>query len=564
MPPLIPRKGAKPAVGRALATRERWPLAAPLLRLSPNPRDHWTIGDSFEHTLILGGTGSGKTSASGASLATAFLKAGYGGLVLCAKPDEASRWEGYARAAGRATATIRFDLSGRYRFNFLDHLMALPKHQGGGNVDNAVNALMRIVEIAHGREGSAQAENDFWNKAVRVLLTMAIGSLYHAYGRVRLDELIQLINSVPSSEEQSKDADFQSWSFCFATMQRLFHEPRVPLPRHEAGHYVSYFGQTFGKLDPKTRSNILITLNAEIDPFLRGPLRDLFCTSTNIIPEVTHQGVVLILDLPVKRLEHLGVVAQVLMKYLWQKLTERRTVDASTRPQFLFADEAQIFCAPYDLEFQSTARSARAATVYITQNLPSLYARLGGRNPHDQADAIIGNFQTKILHANTDNRTNQWAAEMIGREIKHRRSSNWSHGQNAQVNQGRNWNWGTQEGESEGETWGRSWGWSYSGNIDHGQMSFSSSVNRGGQKSESRSRSTGVGVSTGSSIGSSDSEGGGVSEQMDYRLQPSFFANGLRQGGERNNYFVSAVFLQANRIFFRTGTCWTPVVFKQR
>jgi len=565
MPPLIPRKGAKPAQGRSVASPGRWPLFAPLLRLSPDPRDNWTIGDSFEHVAIFGGTGSGKTSTSGAALATAFLKAGYGGLVLCAKPDEASRWEAYARACGRAKATIRFDLSGRYRFNFLDHLMSLPSQKGAGKAVNAVNAFMRILEAAHGRDGAgAASENDFWNKAVRVLLLMAIASLYHAYGRVRIADLMQLINSVPTSEEQAKDPHFQTWSFCFATMRKLFHSPRVPLPQHEAQQYVTYFGQTFGRLDPKTRSNIVITLNAEIDPFLRGPLHDLFCTDANIIPEVTHEGVILILDLPVKELEHLGVVAQVLMKYLWQKLTERRAVGPDTRPVFLFADEAQLFVSSYDNEFQSTARSARAATVYITQNLPSLYARLGGHNPQDQADAIIGNFQTRILHANLCHRTNQWSADTIGRAIHQRHSANWSQGRNAQVNHGRNRSWGVQQGESEGTTWGRSFGTSYSGNMETSQFGVSSSSNSGGQKSESRSHTRGGGYSSGASVGRSDSQGGGWSEQMDYRLQPSFFANGLRQGGERNGYFVSAVFLQANRIFTRTGTCWTPVVFKQR
>jgi hypothetical protein len=166
----------------------RWQLNEPLLRLSPAPQDNWTIGDSLEHTLVFGGTGSGKTSATGAVLAKTFLIAGYGGLVLCAKPDEASRWDGYARVCGRATATIRFDHTARYRFNFLDYLMSLPPEHGGGQADNAVNALLRVLEAAHSRDGlgGSEAQNDFWNKAIRDLLSNAIGSLYHAHKRVRL------------------------------------------------------------------------------------------------------------------------------------------------------------------------------------------------------------------------------------------------------------------------------------------------------------------------------------------------------------------------------------------
>lgn len=165
-----------------------WHLGEPLLRLGPSAQDCWTIGDSLEHTLVFGGTGSGKTSATGAALAKAFLIAGYGGLVLAAKLDEASRWEAYARVTGRATAVIRFDRSARWRFNFLDYLMALPPEHGGGQADNAVNALMRILEAAHSRDGlgGSQAENDFWTKAIRDLLSNAITALFHAYKRVRL------------------------------------------------------------------------------------------------------------------------------------------------------------------------------------------------------------------------------------------------------------------------------------------------------------------------------------------------------------------------------------------
>jgi hypothetical protein len=42
--------------------------------------------------------------------------------------------------------------------------------------------------------------------------------------------------------------------------------------------------------------------------FLKGPLHTLFCTETNIIPEITHEGAILIVDLPVKRFEQIGGV----------------------------------------------------------------------------------------------------------------------------------------------------------------------------------------------------------------------------------------------------------------
>ena len=40
-----------------------------LLKFSDDPKDWWTVDDAMKGTSILGGTGSGKTSASGKALA---------------------------------------------------------------------------------------------------------------------------------------------------------------------------------------------------------------------------------------------------------------------------------------------------------------------------------------------------------------------------------------------------------------------------------------------------------------------------------------------------------------
>src|ERR1041385_3084180 len=541
-------------------------LETPLLALAPE--DYWTIQDAFEHTLIFGGTGSGKTTGSGRALAQAFLTAGFGGLVLCAKPEEADRWEEYAAACGRDRSLIRLDASSRYRFNFLNYLMNLPPQQGGGLVDNAVNTFLRVLEAAQARgsEHGQHADAGFWQKAIRELLSHALGGLYHAYGRITLDELVKLVVSAPTSEEQGRDPGFQQSSFCYQTMRKLFTDPAIPLADREATLLVGYFGQNFGRLDPKTRSNIVISLTAEISPFLKGPLHTLFCTDTNIIPEVTHEGAILVMDLPIKRFEQTGAVAQMLVKYLWQKATERRAVASDTRPVFLWADECQFFISDYDREFQSTARSARAATVYITQNLPSLYAQIGGRNPQDLADAIVGNFQTKIFHSNTDHRTNQWAADTIGRAIQLRANRSWSDNESSQYGVSTNENWSTQTGESRGTNWGRNSGTSYSVSAPPlgqqgggGSFSMSSGRNDGGNRSRSWSESQSSGWSESRSHTRGSSEGAGWSEQMDYMIQPAFFANGLRQGGARNKHVVTGILLQANRDFSRTGTCWTQV-----
>src|SRR4051794_32221301 len=89
-------------------------LDMPLLTFSKT--DAWTINDATQGVSIMGATGSGKTSGSGAAVAKAFLHAGFGGLVMCAKPEERRLWEQYARETGRLQSLVVFSPNG-YRYN---------------------------------------------------------------------------------------------------------------------------------------------------------------------------------------------------------------------------------------------------------------------------------------------------------------------------------------------------------------------------------------------------------------------------------------------------------------
>lgn len=69
-------------------------LSKPLLPVTRG--EALTIGDACEGIGIIGGTGSGKTSTSGRVIAHHYLAAGFGGVVLTAKPDERLLWEKFA------------------------------------------------------------------------------------------------------------------------------------------------------------------------------------------------------------------------------------------------------------------------------------------------------------------------------------------------------------------------------------------------------------------------------------------------------------------------------------
>lgn len=537
---------------------------APLVVLNKHG-DTLRVRDFYEGLQVFGGTGAGKSSSSGRAIALGMLQAGWSGIVFCAKPDEAQRGVGYLEATGRLNDLVLMRPGSGLNFNFIDYEFHRPDGYGA-EVFNLVAVMMVIVEAMRTALGQAAQEGDgFWVSAMRELLTNAIEPLVAATGRFRLDELMRMLASAPTTVNEAYSEEWKSRSFCYWVLSQAHEAPTgPPVPRHAMQATADYWFSTYAGLDTKTRSNIIATLTAAISPFLRGMLHETFCTNTTVIPEMTHEGAVIVVDFPIKMLGPAAVVAAHIMKYQWQRATERRAVGPATRPCFQFADECQFYLSKYDPEFQSTARSSMAATIYLTQNLPTYYAQLPGRDPKSAADSLLGNFQTKIFHANTDAVTNHYASDLIGKSLQRRDSSSWSVNDGWSRGENDSTGWSDQKGVSDARNWGRNSNGSatYS---DTGQTSYNFGIGRssGGQKGTSRSwsRSRTSGTSEGTNGGKS--QGGGWSEQMDYTVPPAAFASKLRKGGQSDDWLVDAVIVQGGRRFARSGEHWLHCTFHQ-
>ncbi len=371
----------------------------------------WTLRNAFEGTLIMGATGSGKTSGSGRTIAESFLRAGFGGIVLTAKSEERSLWEAYCRATGRSRDLLVFGPDKPWRFGFLDYEL----HRAGGGAgltENIVNLFSTILEMAE-RSGSQGGREDegYWRRSMRQMCRNLVDLLALSVGRVSIPDLYRLVVSAPTSTEQLRSEEWRRTSFCFRCLADADRRPKTALQQRDLETVADYFLLEFPELSSKTRSIIVSTFTSMVDVLQRGVLRDLFCTETNITPEASEDGSILLINLPVKEFAEVGHFAQAIWKYCWQRSIERRSIVHSPRPVFLWADEAQTFINSYDMQFQTTCRAARVATVYLSQNVSNFYAALGGeQKAKAEADSLFGNLNTKILHANGDPVTNEWAA----------------------------------------------------------------------------------------------------------------------------------------------------------
>ena len=82
---------------------------------------------------------------------------------------------------------------------------------------------------------------------------------------------------------------------------------------------------------------------------------------------------------------------------------------------FIFADEAHHFVTEHDQLFQTIARSARCATVHITQNRSNYFAESPGDAGRHQVQSLCVCLKTQIPHQCSDEETRRAFAEAIGK-----------------------------------------------------------------------------------------------------------------------------------------------------
>lgn len=401
-----------------------------LFNFTSNPTDCWTVEDAVRGTQIFGGIGSGKTSGSGKTIAKSFLLNQFGGLVLCAKKEERENWEDYAKQTERFNDVVVFSPTNEFRFNFLQYELTRP--QGGGQTRNLVNLFMNVYEM--GRSGGSKGDERFWDAALKRLLTNTIDLIKLSGEKLTVKNMYEVINTAPKDTyfydnfNALKDEEYVSFvkgSYCLSCLDTASRADHNEDESETFALVYHFFARDFAGLAEKTRSTIVESFLGIAEPFLRGALKELFSTTTNIAPEQSLEGKIIILDISVQEYLELGVYAQCIFKLIWQQAVERRTVDKvnGTRPVFLWVDEAQYFLNRNDMMFQTTARSSRACTVFLSQNISNYYTVMKGDKAKAQTDSLLGNLSTKIFHTNNDAVTNDWASHTIGQDFSTKYSS---------------------------------------------------------------------------------------------------------------------------------------------
>lgn len=449
-----------------------WPIQFSIDKHNPTVLQ-WDDG-WFEGWHVFGATGTGKTRGAGRAIATTLGELGDSdktrvrtGLILTAKETDGSAfWDDVPGINKRLT---KFTDS-RGKFNFL---RVATEVTGGGAHDIAA---IFMAALSRG-DTAVSGQDPFWDNALRELLVNTIDlCLLRGEAEDRKDApyltLTQMSNIIRS------DASNEG-SWCREHIKAIKKgASRLSAPRHlDFNAAATYWLSDFAKLDPRTRSNIVSSFAALAVLLDRSPMREWICadpTKGDLFQECFNESKVLLLDIPYKKYGETGRLAQVIVKTLWQRFIEKKAAEsqnpaspakpsASTqavaatptpeggqRPTnrwlswfsqsdagavttspttpdpaasresqediyFLWADESQYFITREDALFQQTARQSRVVTVYLTQNLSSYYAMLGGDRAVPFVQSLLGNLRNRVFFQNADTATNEWASNSFGK-----------------------------------------------------------------------------------------------------------------------------------------------------
>jgi hypothetical protein len=412
------------------------------------------FADLLRGVMIFGGTGSGKSSGSGNTIAKALLKKGLGGLILCAKPDEGPRWKRHIEKIGRGDDLVYFNEASGLEFNPILYEYSR-KGDGAGETLNLVELIMNIHLLGQNfmASGGGGSNEGFWENALRRCISRSIDLLklagepvsiinmrkviLNAMDKQEVDQYYRLIRELKFGDQKAKLAANEKLKtkkkknyclYCIIEANTKLQGNPNKTTKDQAAYDLTYdyFFKEFAKLSEKTRSSIEEFFYGVAEPFLSGILKEHFGQgiSDQLWPELTYkENKIIILDFPVKDYLVAGIYAQGLYKYMWQQAMERRRpmdpeIDGNQNPVFLWVDECQFFINPnYDTMFQTTARSSLVCTTYLTQSIHNIIFTMGGRHPEARAKGLLANMGTKIFHTNSDFDTNQMASNMIGHDI---------------------------------------------------------------------------------------------------------------------------------------------------
>lgn len=385
---------------------KKHPLDDKLVALTRS--DHLTVRHVQNGGILcLGASGSGKTTGPGRAIANALIRRrGSGGLILGAKSDDLSMWQGWFSDASRPSDLLEFGPRCDLRFNFIDAEM-----KNGGHTRNVVQCIKILGEAAQG-SGNKESRDAYFEELETRITFNAVEIVKLATGKVSAPDLQRFLATAPFSVAQIATPEWAE-GFCNQCLKTAFMKQKTEIEQHDYDLAAQFWLSEFAAMADKTRSSALAGVMSTLHLFNTGMVRQLVSSTTNISPEIMGQGKWIYVNMPQCDYGSIGQFVSCGWKFLTQRwiLSRRDPGNLVT----IWADEAQQVLSSWDSHYIATCRSRSGCLIYLTQSLASLYSAVSGPSGKHQVEALLSNFQHKIFTTLADDETAEWASKLVGR-----------------------------------------------------------------------------------------------------------------------------------------------------
>ena len=402
----------------------------------PSTGQKWTEKDSYNHLLITGGVGSGKTSGSGRYVRRALLNNGAGMLMLTFKSEEVKALKQDAIDMGREDDLVIFGQDSGYNFNPL--LYAL--NAENGSTDEVTELILHLSKQLERSSNHAKGE-EFWEMGKRKLILNTLDLLDLANQPISFANINKILSTELSEKKASELLELFHAAFhgheiftpdqvnnklavlahdnylidCLLKMKFIGELDNWQIER--ADQIFSFFTNELQGIGDRVKSIFVESVKGITSIFTDNRIVSETFTqglSSEVIPEKTfEEGKIICLDFSIANFgKRTGTAIQSAYTHLWMKSVLRRKVSEETIPRgcYLFCDEAQWFVNS-DFHFTATvSRSYKMGLILITQNLSNAYSVL----PKENCDALLGVIGTHIIHTQSDQRTCQYYESKMG------------------------------------------------------------------------------------------------------------------------------------------------------
>ena len=377
----------------------------------------WSPFDPVYHTdllrslIIIGASGSGKTTGSGSHLGDACIRHPKISLVIfSSKPEDREMWQQKFAKADRKRDLLVFGPDSPLRCNILD---VMQDH--GADDRDITKALSAIGETIQHGESSGREDADFWKGQQDRTNYNAVVIVRLAMGKVSGPALQQFINGAAQSPDDLKTPAWQN-GFHSRCLRAAYQKAQTSIQKHDCTLALDFWLKEFPRMADRTRSSILVGVMGILHTFNVGIVRELISTTTNVTPEVLEHGKSLLIDMPISSDGAAGAFVLGAWKWLMQWCILKHCVTENSPVIVLWSDENQKIVNSFDAAFLAECRSHRGCMVCLTQSVHAYYTKLRQGGEHE-ADSYLTNFYTKIAHAAGDEKTAAYFSSLIGRRL---------------------------------------------------------------------------------------------------------------------------------------------------